>query len=146
MLDAFATLWHGITVAGPPDLPAMTDDPTVVAIVDVMRSMMLIVGLVVVAVSGRHLIEIDPADPRFVEGFRWRTVAIMLGTLFVGLVTYARIGEPVTVTFIIAILFLLAALHSVHIAISLPRAPHPGAESLQAFVDWHDAQHRRPGA
>lgn len=116
-----------------PRIPALSEDDGVVLVADFIRVGILILGLSIAAVSARHLIvanKIYPDDP-FIEGFRWRVAALLMAIIYVCVSAYDRLGDPVTIQFILALVFLLVALRSVHIAAYMPRPAVAGEDQLR---------------
>lgn len=115
-----------------PKIPALSDDSDVIGVADFIRVGMLILGLTIAAVSIRHLYMSRTYDETlFVQGYRWRIAALLIAILYVCISAYDRLGDPVTIQFVLALLFLLVCLRSVQIASYLPHPPVQGEERLR---------------
>lgn len=115
-----------------PKVPPLSQDAGVILVADFIRVGMLILGLSIAAVSVRHLkITRRYTSNPFIEGFRWRVAALLVAIVYVVVSAYDRLGEPVTLQFVLALVFLLVALRSVHIAAYLPPEPVAGEDRLR---------------
>lgn len=132
---ALVSLFVGLFAVDLPRVPALSEDPSIIAIVDVIRVVMLILGLTVAGVCVRHLrvAEAYSHSALFVTGYRWRLAAMIVACIYVCSSAYDRVGQPVTINFVFALVFLLVALRSVHIAASIEPLSSPGVEALRDF-------------
>lgn len=126
LISTFAVAFVAAVEVPPlPNLPPLTGDPRIVVVIDVVRIVMLISGLCIAALAARHAVILPShygavGDP-FTHGFRWRSAAMIAGLLYVCTAAYDRLGEPVTVQFVLGLIFVLFAGQSVHVAATLPR-------------------------
>jgi hypothetical protein len=133
---AAAAMLAAVVTLDVPHLQPLSDDPVIIGVADVARVTMLIVGLCLVAVATRQII----VAPRYVDttmfisGFRWRTFAMCTGLLYVCTSAYDRIGQPVTIQFVLALLFVLAAFKAIVEAASLPRPQLRHEQALREYT------------
>lgn len=121
-----------------PDLPLLSSDPTVIVVADVIRTLMLIVGCAVAAISYRSVRAVGhQAGPALLRGFAWRSWALVIGALYVCLHAYDRLGDAVTMQLPVGVTYLSIALFSTHLAITHPGEP---SETERRLTDW---DHRR---
>lgn len=123
-----------------PKLPPLSEDPSVIAVVDAVRVVLLIAGLTLAALTVRQAVTIprEIAPAQFVEKFRWRAAAIFVALLYVSLSAYDRIGTPVSVQFVMAVLFVALAAISTHKVAALPRPASAGEQRILDYLTHHD--------
>lgn len=121
-----------------PKIPPISDDPTVIASVDIVRIGLFVAGLSLAALTVRHAVVLPRyAEPSlFIRGFRSRSAALVAGLLLVSFAAYDRLGTVVSYQILLSLLFVFLAARSAHLATKLPRPPLVGEAELRA--------HRRP--
>jgi hypothetical protein len=118
-----------------PDLPQLTVPADLLWLVDTLRVLTLILGAVVVAVGVRSLFVVDRTVVAY-AAYRWRSAALVVGTLYVCLHQFDRLGVPmVTPQFPVGLLFLALAIYSTHRAITQP-AVRCDDEAVRRLVEW----------
>lgn len=104
-----------------PSLPVLTRDDTLVFLADLIRGGTLLAGAIIVGLCVRHMFTQKNHPDRM--GFLWRLFTIVVGSAYVGIGQYERIERPVTVQFLVSLVFIIGAWMSVHVVASKPPEP-----------------------
>jgi hypothetical protein len=119
-----------------PKLPALSDDPDVIAVVDVLRAVILVAGLAVAALCLRQAWTVPRTAPPGVltKQFSTRAVALAVALVYITLGSYERLGDEVRLQFILGLIFLVLAFVSVHHAAAVPPRSPTHEEQLRAIT------------
>lgn len=126
-----------------PQLPALTGD-TVVLVADVIRTGQLVFGAIIFAVAVRASMRVPQIDVGAVRGLRLRIALIALGTGYICLTAYSRLGMAVTVQLPVGVLYELGALVVMHLVLTAPRPPSRAEERLASFERPSEGSPERP--
>lgn len=112
----------------------ISDDPRIIHVADLLRTLQLILGCVVAAVAWRSLRDTPQDTLTWVyAGYRRRVWALVIGSMYVCLNAYSRLGQPVNLLLPVGLLFLVITITAMHHAVSAPRPEHDGARRLADY-------------